>query len=103
MILNKNDNKKGFKDEMKILVIMKVLATIAMKVTVLMMTYGRNSIGRKGCKEIKYYYYNRNVKITTKRKRQKQWDIKHIPKITIPGVDSLEIMIPESYMSGKPK
>lgn len=69
MILNKNDNKKGFKDEMKILVIMKVLATIAMKVTVLMMTYGRNSIGRKGCKEIKYYYYNRNVKITTKRKR----------------------------------
>ena len=69
MILNKNDNKKGFKDEMKILVMMKVLATIAMKVTVLMMTYGRNSIGRKGCKEIEYYYYNRNVKTTTTRKR----------------------------------
>ena len=38
--------------EMRILVIMKVLATITIKVTVLIMTYGRNSIGRKGCKEI---------------------------------------------------
>lgn len=89
--------------EMRILVIMKVLATITIKVTVLIMTYGRNSIGRKGCKEIKYCYYNRNVKTTTERKRQKQWDIQHISWITIPGVDSLEIMIPESYMPGKPK
>ena len=53
--------------EMRILVIMKVLATIT--ITVLIMTYGRNSIGRKGCKEIKYCYYNRNVKTTTERKR----------------------------------
>lgn len=89
--------------EMRILVIMKVLATITIKVTVLIMTYGRNSIGRKGCKEIKYCYYNGNVKTTTERKRQKQWDIQHISWITIPGVDSLEIMIPESYMPGKPK